>query len=344
MVSVKAPLEIGLFGAEKRAFADRLNLLRSPATNELIAPRCDARRTMERAMFRNAMLATTALILGAFAAVPPAAAEEASSGLRDCRVKFSTYAEEVAWHDYRRAEARRAREQSQKSLQEADKARDRAKHYEARGDQEAADFWKEVARREDDLARWQLDLAGEFLGEVLLIPCGSRASGPVTSRYTTTGPTPPPQELAIPRTVDPQPEPRKAEAPQQSSQPEQVEAPKQPQKPASASKPLETMKKKVTKKIESKTGKSGIKKVAKNRQPAERRYRSADSQAAALVSNMLIENLVAGAVQYGMAKQRKRHLQHSDGEFRHDAKPRRHKKQRMTSGPTFTAYTVDPAW
>lgn len=130
-----------------------------------------------------------------------------------------------------------------------------------------------------------------------------------------------------------------------------------PEQPAEEPKPVEKKtkkaEKKTEKKAEKKTEKKSVKKaekktkkaskVARNRQPAEQQYVSDNSQTAAILGNMLIQNLVGGAMQYGLAKQRMRHHRHNDGDFGHEPRPRRkhHKREMPTGDTTFTGYTFD---
>lgn len=109
-------------------------------------------------------------------------------------------------------------------------------------------------------------------------------------------------------------------------------------------KPAEEKKAKKTEKKAEKTKKSSkVKKVAKTRKPAvrEQQYVSNDSQAAAALSNMVVQNLIGGAMQYGMAKQRMKHHRREGGEMV-GHRPRKQRKQPMMTGnPTFTGYTIN---
>lgn len=109
-------------------------------------------------MFRNTILTTTALVLGSIAitAASPVAAEEPKTGFKDCRLATGTQENEDRLFRYRMDDAQRSSEWADGHRKDAAKLRDYAKHYENRGDQAQADWFKKQAEYWEDRAdEWE---------------------------------------------------------------------------------------------------------------------------------------------------------------------------------------------
>jgi hypothetical protein len=289
-------------------------------------------------MFRTAILTTTALVLGslAIATAAPAVANEP----KGCSW------EEMNYH-YDMQDAQSFSERADQLHQEADGLRKQADQLDGK-DQSSADYLRRQSDRLDLLAEDFEDLAIEYYKRAAKVLRCIQFGEPMPSQVIN---LPPPRvtvpdseetgESAPPKAEEPAPdkpeaaEPRKTEAPK----PEQSKPEKKAEKKSKS-----TGKKQTEKQPAEKSEKpSKVKKTAGTRKAKVRdqQYASADSEAAAALGNMVVQNLIGMGIQYGMSKQQMKLNRHRGEKVERAPRKHRRQKQRMTGDTTFTAYTFD---
>jgi outer membrane biosynthesis protein TonB len=275
-------------------------------------------------MFRTILLGATSLLCGSMilSATVPAVAKEPATGFEDCRLPTGTQDNEDRIIRYHMDDAKRMSERADSYRADAERLRGYARHYAERGDQAQADWFNERADFWEDRADMWEDTVNAKVNEAFkVLNCHTYSTVPIV-----------PREVSVQSPGKPAAEPKKAEAPK---------AEKPPEKP----KPVKKTAQKAKKTKEVKKVSSAKKPVQRTKPvPREPRYAQSDGQAAAVLGNMLMQNLIGAGLQYGLAKQHKRlHRQYDREVVEH--RPRKHRKRPAQLGDTtFTGYTVDPAF